>query len=80
MRTFNEAVEIMQDGNVETLCGETLVLEQCDVLMGIAGMPCFPCLQNTPSEGDDVPEQRQIENGFQRMGDQGTFRMSGAIP
>jgi hypothetical protein len=80
MPTFNDAVEAMQDEMVSTLCGTTLALPQVDVIMGMAGMPCFICLQNTPSDGEEVPEQRQIANGRQRMGDQGTFRMSGAIP
>jgi hypothetical protein len=77
--TFEDAVQAQEDEEVSALCGETMRLREVDVINGMAGAPCFLCLQKTPSESG-VLEQRQIAtNGYQRMGDELTFRMSGAI-
>jgi hypothetical protein len=79
MPGFADAVQAQETEEVSALCGETMRIDQVDVINGMAGAPCFLCLQKTPSD-DGVPEQRQIAtNGYQRMGDELTFRTSGAI-
>ncbi len=56
---FEAAMLSPEAEEVAALCGEQLRIIALDVILGMAGAPCFGCLQKTP-RGDGVPEQRPI--------------------